>query len=268
MPPLPALGHGPTPRRGRHPRRAARALSLLPIRTAARVLTLLLAVTAALGLPARPAAAQLVGSEPSRSPYRDLETTQQVTVALGWFAAASDAAGVGPRPAPFALLRHDLHLGGPAWLTSRYALVRSEREVIDPGFPAGERSLGRQPATHHLADVGITMALTGRKSWRGVVPTIGGGIGLTSDFGSLDLGNYRFGTKFAFTLGPGLRVVLPRGYALRLDLTNHVYQFRYPDTYFARASDSTSVLTDTRQRSGWLSNWGATVGTSVPLFRR
>lgn len=215
-----------------------------------------------------PVDAQLVGSEPSRSPFRDLETTQQFTLSLGWFDAKTDAAGVGPRPALFTQLRHDVHLGGPAWLTSRYGLLRTEREVIDPGFPVAERSLGFTPVTHHVADLGITLALTGRKTWHGLVPTLGGGVGLTSDFGSQDVGNYRFGTKFAFTFGPGLRIVLPRGYSLRADLTNHVYQFQYPSTYFQRASDSTSVLTDTRQRSGWQSNWALTLGGSVPLFRR
>lgn len=230
--------------------------------------SLVACVAAASALVAPAAAAQLVGSEPSRSPFRDLETTQQLSVSLGWFDAKTDAAGVGPRPALFSLLRHDVHLGGPAWLTSRYGFVRTEREVIDPGFPAAERSLGLQPVTHHVADIGITLALTGRKTWRGVLPTLGGGVGLTSDFGTQDVGNYRFGTKFAFTFGPGLRVVLPRGYSLRFDATNHVYQFQYPSTYFQRASDSSSVLTDTRQRSGWQSNWGFTVGASVPLFRR
>jgi hypothetical protein len=217
---------------------------------------------------ATPAHAQLVGSEPSRSPFRDLETSQQFTLSLGWFGAKRDAAGVGPKPAAMAQLRHDLHLGGPAWLTSRYAFVRSERDVIDPGFPEGERFLETRAVTHHIADLGLTLALTGRKTWRGVVPTFGGGIGVTSDFGSPDVGSYRFGSKFAFTFGPGVRVVLPRGYSARVDMTNHVYQFQYPSTYFARASDGTSVLTDTRQRSGWQSNWGYTAGVSVPLFRR
>jgi hypothetical protein len=99
------------------------------------------------------------------------------------------------------------------------------------------------------------------------VPTLGGGLGVTSDFGSADVGGYRFGTKFAFTFGPGVRVVLPRGYSVRFDVTNHVYQFQYPSTYFSAASDSSRVLTDTRQRSGWRSNWGFTTGASIPLFR-
>ena len=215
----------------------------------------------------QPLSAQLVGAEPSQSPFRDLETTQQLTFGVGWLDAANDAARVGPAAAPFYSVRYDVHMGGPAWLTSRYGFMRSDRRLLDPALPAAERLQGREDVTHHIADVGITIALTGRKSWRSMVPTIGGGVGITSDFGTRDIGSYRFGTKFAFTFGPGLRFVLPRGYSVRLDLTNAVYQFQYPSTYFTQASDSTAVLTSTTQRSGWVSNWRATAGFSIPLFR-
>jgi hypothetical protein len=211
--------------------------------------------------------AQLIGTEPSRSPFRDLPTTQQLTLSVGWLSATKDAAGVGPEAGPLLALRHDIHLGGPAWLTSRYQALRSERRVIDPGLPAVDRFQGMQSVTHHIADIGITVALTGKKTWRGVVPTLGGGLGITSDFASRDVGGYLFGTKFAFSFGPGVRIVLPRGYSMRVDLTNNMYQFQYPSTYFIAASDTTRVLEDTRQRSSWRSNWGITTGISIPLFR-
>lgn len=211
--------------------------------------------------------AQLIGTEPSQSPFRDVPTTQQLTAFVGFMDATKDAARIGPTPGPLLGLRHDLHLGGVAWLTSRYTALRSERRVLDPGLPAAERDQGVQNVTHHIADIGLTLSLTGKKSWRGIMPTIGTGVGVVSDFAAADIGGYRFGTKFAFTFGPGVRVVLPRGYSVRLDITNSVYQFQYPDTYFTRASDSTAVLDDTRQRSGWRSNWGATAGFSIPIFR-
>ncbi len=211
--------------------------------------------------------AQLVGSEPSRSPFRDVETTQHLTLSAGWMDATRDAARVGPKPGLMFTLRHDIMLGGPAWLTTRYGVLRTERRIIDPGMPAVDRDQGLHDVTHHIADMGITVALTGRKSWHGLIPTMGTGIGITSDFAGTDLGGYRFGTKFAFTFGPGVRVMLPGGYALRGDITNNVYQFQYPNTYFLAASDSTRVLDDRRQRSGWRSNWSFTTGLSVPLFR-
>ncbi len=212
-------------------------------------------------------AAQLVGTEPSRSPFRDLQTTQQLTFSAGWLNATKDAARVGPEAGPLLSLRHDIHIGGPAWLTTRYSTLMSERRVIDPGLPEVDRFQGTQGVTHHIADIGIMLALTGKKTWRGLLPTVGGGIGITSDFAGRDIGGYLFGTKFAFSFGPGVRIVLPRDYSMRIDLTNNMYQFQYPSTYFIAASDSTSVLDDTAQRASWRSNWGITVGLSIPLFR-
>lgn len=233
--------------------------------TRARVCAALLASTLAASASVLPA--QLVGADPSRSPFRDLPTSQQLTLSGGLLKTANDAADLGPDAAPYFELRHDLHLAGPAWMTTRYGLMRSERRVIDPGLPAGERYQGQQSVTQHFADLGLTLALTGQKSWHQVVPTLGAGIGMTSDFSDLDIGGYKFGSKFAFTFGPGLRVALPGGYSLRADVTNRVYQFQYPSTFFAAASDSTKVLTDTKQRSGWLSNWSFTTGVSIPIFR-
>lgn len=228
----------------------------------------LLSLSLLLSLTVAPLRAQLVGAEPSRSPYRDVETTQQLSLAGGWLNAARDAAGVGPKPGMLLSLRHDINIAGPAWLTTRYTMLFSERRVLDAALPAAERDQGVRGVTQHMADLGVTMALTGRKSWHHVVPTVGAGIGLTSDFSGPDVGNYRFGTKFAFSFGPGVRIVLPYGYSMRVDLTNHLYQFQYPSTYFAVATDSTSVLQDTRQRSSWRSNWGLTTGVSMPLFRK
>jgi len=211
--------------------------------------------------------AQLIGTEPSQSPFRDLPTTQQLTFSAGWLNATTDAARVGPDAGPLLSLRHDIHLGGPAWLTTRYSALISERRVIDPGLPAVDRLQGKQSVTHHLANIGLTVALTGKKTWRGVVPTLGLGVGLTSDFAPRDIGGYMFGTKFALAFGPGVRILLPRGYSMRVDITNDMYQIQYPSTYFITASDTTSVLAIGAARSSWRSNWGITTGFSIPLFR-
>ncbi len=223
------------------------------------------AVLSALG--ATPSQAQLVGSEPSASPFRDADLSQRLTLSLGWLDAKSDAAAVGPQAGPVFGLRHDIHLGGIAWLTSRYSQLRSERNVVDPGLPASERDQGTVGVAHHYADVGFSLSLTGKKTWRGVLPTLFTNVGVVADLADTDIGGYRFGTKFSFGFGPGVRITLPRGYNLRLDVTNTVHQFQYPETYFIAASDGTSVLTNTELRSGWQSNWGFTAGLSVPVFR-
>ena len=54
---------------------------------------------------------------------------------------------------------------------------------------------------------------------------------------------------------------------LRVDLTNRTFQYDYPDRYFVKAADTTSILADTRRRSVWKGNWGASAGVIIPLFR-
>ena len=85
------------------------------------------------------AAVAQVGHVPQRSPYIDLEYRQEATVFGGYFGAGSDAVGVAPQGGPMAGLRYDLRLGGPAYLTSKVAYVSSQRTVIDPRRPEGQR---------------------------------------------------------------------------------------------------------------------------------
>src|SRR5574340_1091673 len=60
----------------------------------------------------------------------------------------------------------------------------------------------------YLDDVGITMALTGQKSSRRLVPVVGFGLGIASAGGATrDSSGYRFGSPFAISGTAGLRYV-------------------------------------------------------------
>ncbi len=211
--------------------------------------------------------AQLIGHPPSESPFQDVRQSQQFTLSGGWFAAVKDPGGVGPQAAPIFSFRHDINVGGPAWLTTRYSTVFAERNVINPTLGVADRVIETRGVQQHVGDIGLTIALTGRKSYRSFVPNVSGGIGLASDFAGVDAGGYGFGTKFAFTYGGGVRYVRPNGWSVRADLTNYFYQFRYPETYFFPSADGTPVLDDVQLRSAWRSNWALTTGISLPVFR-
>jgi hypothetical protein len=158
-------------------------------------------------------------------------------------------------------------VGGPASLFARWSIAPTERNYIAPLASAANRITGSPRVVTHVIDGGLDIALTGRKSWRGLVPTVGGGVGIVSDFATSDSGSYQFGTKFALSYGFGVQYVMRSGVRLRADATNFLWQYSYPDTYFARAVDSTFVLTDTRQRTAWRGNWGLLFGVVLPIFR-
>jgi hypothetical protein len=219
----------------------------------------------------RPALAQVgVGYEPQTSPYRDVEFRQGVTAFTGWYSAAIDPAHVAPRSGPMAGLRYDLTLAGPAQLTVRSAYVKSERNVIDPRQPPSTRVLGKRSAPLLLNDVGITLNLTGARSWHNVIPLIqfGGGTatGLNS---SPDIGNYSFGTTFALSVGAGIRWVSGRRWEVRGDVTDHLYSIRYPSTYAqsftTNANDA--VLGPSDSRSPWRHNAALTIGLTYKFLR-
>jgi hypothetical protein len=226
------------------------------------------ATTLACSAIAAPLAAQ-VGHVPQRSPYIDLEYRQEATLFGGYYNAGTDFVGVAPQSGPMVGLRYDLRLGGPAALTSRLAYVSSQRTVIDPRRPASTRIVERDAAWPiYLADVGISINLTGQRSYRRFVPFVTTGLGVATDFkGGADVGAWRFGTPFALSFGGGIKWVPAGNFQARVDFSDQLYQVKYPASYYITASDGTSVLTLDDPKNDWTSNFGLSFGLSYLFFR-
>ena len=219
---------------------------------------------------AAPLAAQGVdvGHDPERSPFRDLEYKQEATVFGGYYIAGKDPAGVAPRSGPMVGIRYEVGVGGPVQIVARLANVMSERRVINPVEPANARELGMQSWPIYIADGGMSINLTGQRSWHGVVPVIYTGIGIVSDAGKKVAEDpYKLGTTFAFSLAGGLRIVPGGRFQLRADVGTWFYQIKYPDQYYALTSDNTSVLESDQAKNFWKRNLGLTLGGSYLLFR-
>ena len=166
-------------------------------------------------------------------------------------------------------VRYDLRLGGPASLTSKLAYVSGQRTVIDPRRPADDRVVQSDASWPvYIADVGISLNLTGQRSYRRVVPFINGSLGVASDLKGADVGAWKFGTPFAFSFGGGIKWVPAGNLQARIDIIDQLYQVKYPNSYYVTASDGTSVLLPQRDgKSDWTSNIGLTFGVSYLFFR-
>lgn len=208
-----------------------------------------------------------VGHLPTKSPYEDIKIGQTLTPMAGYTIMGRDPAGVAPKSSAFGAVRWDIGVGGPASLFVRYLGAPSTRQLLNPAEPKVKRVVATPSVTTHVLDGGLDIALTGRKTWRRLLPSLNGGVGIVSDFAKADTGAYRFGTNFSFSYGFSLRYLARRGPQLRIDLSNFVWQYQYPDRYFVKASDTTSVLTNTRNRSAWRGNWGMSAGVAIPIFR-
>ncbi len=229
-------------------------------------MTRLRAVILALTLAATPVAAQ-VGFTPSESPYRDLTWKQSLGAFAGGLDTGRDAADVGPQPGWLAGVRYDLRIGGPVLLTGRLAMGPTSRRVVNPAKPAASRFLGDQTSQLFAADLGLAMNLTGQKSYHRFVPVLSGGVGIASDFrGNPDDGGYRFGTRFSFNWGLGVRYHTDGRWEPRVDFTNYLWQLQYPPDYAVRPSDGSPAILG-KKSSPWMGNHLWSFGLSYQLFR-
>jgi hypothetical protein len=163
-------------------------------------------------------------------------------------------------------VRYEVRIGGPAQFSARVARVFSERMVLDPTKPAAERNIGTTSMPLYLADIGITFNLTGQKSYLGFVPIASFGGGIASNLSSKrDVGDFRFGTPFAISMGGGVRYVRDGPFQLRVDVLDYLYQIRYPDTYFQAVVGAEPVRRGSQ--SSWTHNLALTIGASYQFFR-
>lgn len=229
---------------------------------------------------ARSAAAQggEVGYPPARSPFADIVYNQSFTVLGGYFNAAKDPAGVAPQSGPLFGLQYDLG-SGPAIFTTRVRTVLSDRTVLDPARPANDRVLGTERRPLTMADLGLTLALTGPRTFHGIVPLIHTGAGVVTNFGGTDPGGFTFGTSFALAYGIGVRYVPSPAspYAFRVDLGSTLYRVRYPASYarpstgygplYSGTPDSSSIVPANAALSRYRNNTAITVGVSYQFHR-
>jgi hypothetical protein len=204
-----------------------------------------------------------IGHLPARSPYRDLEYKQEITLIAGRFIAQGDPASVAPRSGTLVGAHYEWRAGGPAHLTGEVAVINSDRRIINPFVSGAGRDFGTVSRPLYTANVGLGLSLTGAKSWHSIVPMVGAGLGAISDLRTqADTGGFKFGTRFALTWGGGIRWV-PRGHwQVRGDITNRLYTIRYPDAYFDAPTNGTAVLGPQQAKSFWRNNPAFTLGVS------
>jgi hypothetical protein len=225
--------------------------------------------TALLALAAVPLTlAAQIGHPPDKTPYQDVLTRHALTLVTGAYVGGDDPVGLLPRSGPLLGVRYDTHIGGPAQLTARVLLAPTDRRVIDPLRPDGQRDLGTTASTLTMGDIGINVNLTGSKSWRGLVPSVLVTVGLMSDFAPEDDSGYSFGTNFSFGVGGGLRYVpTDSRWEYRADVHRYLAQQAYPTSFFRVTEDGTSVLPQGAERSGWRGHTVLSLGLSYHLAR-
>lgn len=224
------------------------------------------AALAALLVCATTAGAQ-VGYPPALSPYLDLPYRQEITAIFGYYVGRDVPGDVAPGSGSVVGAHYEWRAGGPAHLIGEITHISASRTVLDPAKPPATRNLGTQSWPLWTADFGLGMSLTGGRSWHRLVPEVNGGVGIVSDFKKADVGDFRYGTRFALNWGAALRYVPGGHFQIRADFSNRLNSITYPDAYFrAPTGGGTPILTGV-DKSIWRNNPSFTIGLSY-LFSR
>jgi hypothetical protein len=208
-----------------------------------------------------------VGSLPQNSPYRDVETSQEVTFFGGHYAAGGDPLNVTPQGGPMFGVRYEKHVGGPAFITARWSHVNSERFPIDPSKTGAAAQIGKKSVSLNLYDLNLALNVTGQKSFHHIVPVINLGVGIATCSCNVEPDPYEFGTPFAFSIGGGLRYVPGGRFQLRVDWNDFLYQLKYPAEYYINTTGTGAAAPPRQARSFWKNNGAFTLGASLLFFR-
>ncbi len=180
---------------------------------------------------AAPLAAQ-VGHPPGDSPYREIRIGTAVEAFVGSISGSGGGIPVGPRDGPIEGIRlllrakSTLALGFAAWT------AQTVRTPLDPNATLANR-FGEEVDQSLLGgELTIQFNLTGGKSWHGVAPFVGIGVGMLKGETIEDpAGGYTFGTKFYFAPNVGTRFFVSNRAYLRLEARGFSWKLNYPTSY-------------------------------------
>ncbi len=214
---------------------------------------------------AAPLAAQ-VGHAPDRSPFHDLTTRQTFTLSAGLFGGNEANAGVGWRSGTLFAGRLDTRLGGPFDIYVSVGTVGSSRFRINTTLDSATRKTGPVSRTLVLADLGLILNLTGAKTWHGLAPYVGFGVGeVLPTKTEADVGGYNAGTNFSLIPILGTRWFVTHTLAVRVEVRDYFFRYEWPLRYFDPLDTNNNPITPPVLSLGlkdkqWTHNFTLSVG--------
>lgn len=207
-----------------------------------------------------------VGHDPGNSPYRDILLHSGPIVFVGHLGAGRGSVGAGTSNALTLGARYELPAGHALQFQFTTALLRGDRYVIDPRADsnAAARRTGPFKSELGLIDVGMQLRLTGGKTWRGIAPYVGTGLGMMFDVnspGDSTGSGYAFGTKIVIALSSGVRWYPARRVSVNADLRGQFWRLKYPVSFHTvLAPDGSRVIPLTKPLTAWTAHPWVSLG--------
>ncbi|HEV8265104.1 MAG TPA: hypothetical protein VGQ06_09140 [Gemmatimonadales bacterium] len=197
-----------------------------------------------------------VGHDPAGSPYRDVARGAGPALFAGHLSGDRGRVGVGPSNALSFGVRYELPAGRSMLVQFNAAYVKGDRFIVDPAADsmAPARRTGPVDTELLLTEIALQLRLTGGKTWHGLAPYLGTGLGLAFDLrspGDSTGSGYQFGTKFTLSGAAGVRWHPIRHVTVIADARAVMWRLKYPDTFKSEAPDGSRVLALTEKQTDW-----------------
>ena len=195
-----------------------------------------------------------VGHAPEGSPYRDLRAKQAASVIGGFLRGGRGTPKASPSDGPVFGIRYDRQLGAAVEVLLGLSYARLDKYLVDATVPEASRLSGPVKDDLVFMEAGLSLLLTGRKSWRGFVPYVGGMLGVVfeTDLGTFN--EFSFGTRVVLTPHVGIKWFPVQALSFKVEARDVLWRVRYPDTWFSsQVSGIPPVLqTGTHKAAEWL----------------
>ena len=204
-----------------------------------------------------------MGSAPEKSPYQDFDYHQDFSIWAGYFGGNKGEAG--DRPAIERRSRgFDMDCTSAARRSSPFESGARSRSgcVLDPPRPATLARVGTMSDPIWIADAGINVALTGKKSFHHLIPQVG----VRRRGGDEQVGRRMWAAMHSapalqFTWRCGLKFVTHGAWGARIDRRQTTYwQLSYPGGYFLAPTGGTAILSPSQAQNEWKPNPVITFG--------
>lgn len=202
-----------------------------------------------------------VGHDPGNSPYHDIPKGAPWVATFGYLGGSRGSVGVGLSDGITAGLRYEAPLGAIG-ASFGVAYGRTTSFAVDPNRDSVSRKTGPYDNSVVLADVGLQLALAGRKSWRGLAPYVGGALGVAvGQRVAKDTSGYKFGTKITLAPNAGFRWYPARRLSVRGDFRLELWKLSYPVSYKVPNNfDGSRVLDVNASLTEWTAHPWVTIG--------
>jgi len=183
------------------------------------------------------------------SPYRFVDTRQEVGLFAGSASVKTGRFGFGPAGGKAAGARWGIDLSGPLGFEGVMGVISGTRSVVNPAKVVGSQKIGEGDVLVGTIDARLRFTLTGDRTWHRLAPfaVMGGGIALgLRDSAPLDAqlaadDRFDFGTSFFGTAGGGARFALTERFALRGDAVFSLWKITTPPGFTDPSRGYTAV---------------------------